>query len=505
MGSTHQNNAHRPFGEPKNLCITPRPICIHCNRSMAILTSGKATIIGLLENYVVVTPHYCCMYKDCPGEIKRKQKKQSRTFIKPDNPFHAPYAAFDYDVQTEVIRLRWQDKHTHKEIVQKLRKNFNIVMDPSAVEPILKIYEITCAKEYRPEFITKIQNNGGIILCIDVMKPIGAKKGILGSHDYATGLTLGAQRMPNGKIDTYILFLTRLKTRIEEELGVKILAVVSDALKEQRRAVEEVFPDSYHCLCHYHFYKLVLKSAKEADSRTITQLRKILRNQSALKKCGQCIDAGEILQPSIAPLKCILEPLVELGKWLRKPKDPCFNSLLFFDRIESITKKLERLINLVDQNKAFLAPCVLRTARILHKAIKSGLDEARPAIIELVRIREHLSTLTDILSSIEESFDLGVERLLNFKKDIESIREKSVCGAIESTVLQDMIKYIATKGKLLMNYRQVPGAPNTNNFQELEFKSIKYILRRILGYSAAKEYLYAHGERILFVNPNEPE
>ena len=76
---------------------------------------------------------------------------------------------------------------------------------------------------------------------------------------------------------------------------------------------------------------------------------------------------------------------------------------------------------------------------------------------------------------------------------------------IESTVLEDMIKYIATKGKLLMNYRQVPGAPNTNNFQELEFKSIKYILRRILGYSAAKEYLYAHGERILFVKPNEPE
>jgi len=505
MGSTHQNNAHRPFSEPKNLCITPRPICIHCNRRMAILTSGKATIIGLHENYVVVTPHYCCIYKDCPGEIKRKRKKKSRTFIKPDNPFHAPYAGFDYDVQTEVIRLRWHDKHTHKEIVQKLRKNFNIVMDPSAVEPILKIYEITCAKEYRPEFIAKIQKNGGIILCIDVMKPIGGKKGVLGSHDYATGLTLGAQRMPNGKEDTYVLFLTRLKTRIEEELGVKILAVMSDALKEQRTAVEKVFPDAYHCLCHYHFYNLVLKSAKEADSHTITQLRKILRNQSALRKFRQCNDAGEILPPFIAPLESILEPLVELGKWQRKPKDPCFNSLLFFDRIASIDKKLERLINLVDHDKASLAPLVLRTARTLHKAIKSGLNDTRPVIIELVRIREHLSALTNILSSIEESFDLGVERLLNFKKDIESIQKKSLCGAIESTVLEDMIKFIATKGKLLMNYRQVPGAPNTNNFQELEFKSIKYILRRILGYSAAKEYLYAHGERILFVKPNEPE
>ena len=505
MGSTHQNNAHRTLGDPKVLNLIPRPVCIYCKRNMAILKTGRATIIGLHENYLVITPHYCCMHEDCPGEIKRKEKKKPRTFIKPDNPFHVPYASYDYDVQTEVIRLRWQDKHTHKEIVQKLKNNFDIVMDPSTVEPILKIYEIACAEEYRPEYVAKIQNNGGIILCIDVMKPIGGKKGILGSHDYLTGLTLGAQRMPNGKEETYILFLKRLKTRIEEELGVKILAVVSDALKEQRKAVEKVFPEVYHCLCHYHFYNLVLKSAKEADSHVITQLRKILRNQTNLRIYRQCADANDEMPSSIVSLECILEPLVELGKWQRKPNDPCFNSLIFFDRITSIDDKLENLIKLIDDNKVELTPSVIRSIRSLHKAIKNGLDNARPIIVELHQIRQHLSTLTNILSSIEESFERGVERLLNFKMDLDTYRENPSCGQIESTVLKDMAKYIATKGKLLMNYRQVPGAPNTNNFQELEFKSIKYILRRILGYSAAKEYLYAHGERILFVNPNEPK
>lgn len=505
MGSTHQNNAHRTLGDPKELNITPRPVCIHCKRSMAILKTSRATIIGLHENYSVITPHYCCMHKDCPGEIVRKRKKKPRTFMKPNNLFHAPYASYDNDVQTEVIRLRWQDKHTQKEIIQKLKNNFDIVMDQSAVEPILKIYEIACAEEYRPEYIAQIQKNGGIILCIDVMKPIGAKKGVLASHDYLTGLTLGAQRMPNGKEETYILFLNRLKRRIEDELGVKILAVMSDALKEQRKAVEKVFPGIYHCLCHYHFYNLVLKSAKEADSQVITQLRKILRNQSRLRMYRQCIDANYEMPSSIAPLESILKPLVELGKWLRKPNDPCFNSLIFFDRITSIDDKLESLIKLIDDNKVELEPLVIRSVRSLHKAIKNGLDNARPVIVELHQIRQHLSTLTNILSSIEESFERGVERLLNFKMNLEIYRENPLCGQIESTVLEDMTKFIATKGKLLLNYRQVPGAPNTNNFQELEFKSIKYILRRILGYSAAKEYLYAHGERILFVNPNEPK
>ncbi|MHA1619263.1 MAG: IS607 family transposase, partial [Promethearchaeota archaeon] len=108
----------------------------------------------------------------------------------------------------------------------------------------------------------------------------------------------------------------------------------------------------------------------------------------------------------------------------------------------NLDRQVERLVEYCHREFGKKAPI-----RVIHE-YGSGLNphrrglwrlsEARPVIIELIRIREHLSALTDILSSIEESFDLGVERLLNFKKDIESIRKKSLCGAIESTELEDM-------------------------------------------------------------------
>ena len=177
--------------------------------------------------------------------------------------------------------------------------------------------------------------------------------------------------------------------------------------------------------------------------------------------------------------------------------------MLFFDRITSIYNKLEKIVKLIATDKVKLTSAEKRIVKSLYEAIKKGLRDATGTINELLRVRQHLSTLTCILSSIEESFECGVKRLINYKWELERNHEQHPCGPIESTVIQELAKYIATKGELLMNYRKVPGAPNTNNFQELEFKTIKYILRRILGYSAAKEYLYAHGERILFVDPKE--
>ena len=65
------------------------------------------------------------------------------------------------------------------------------------------------------------------------------------------------------------------------------------------------------------------------------------------------------------------------------------------------------------------------------------------------------------------------------------------------------MKFVRTKGELLFNYKRVPGAPTTNNDQELFYKQLKHFLRRVVGHAAANVYLLAHGERTVFVNPAE--
>jgi hypothetical protein len=503
MGTTLENNADRLVGIPQILKFDPKPVCTDCGYPMANIKTNISMKVGLKQNYPVYTPHYCCSRKNCPGVLKRKQKGEKRIFLVPPNRFHAPFTDYDYEVQAEVIRLRWQEKKTHGEIIDYLKTHYSITMDPSAVEPILKIYEIGCAEKYRPEMLNKIKKNGGIILCIDVMKPIGGKKGTLAVYDYLTGLAIGSKRLPNGKIKTYKTYLMGIKQRIDKELNVPVKAILSDALKEQRKAIADVFQGVPHCLCHYHFYELVLKPAKEQDSHVVTILRKCLRDQPDLRDYRQFIEEGCSLPKNLEFLKIFLEPLAELSQWKRDPIDPCFISIQLADRLESIANKLEILARALLNKEEHFDSSLLAMVDRLHRSIWDGLDKIADIDHELKRIQAHLPRLAEIMGDLDESFDQGMNRLVFYQKWLESYMKSPYLGPLETAVLKEINKFLITKAPYLMNYRKVEGVPRTNNFEELEFKAIKYILRRTLGYSGAKEYLYAHGERIVFINPKE--
>ncbi|MHA1732180.1 MAG: hypothetical protein ACTSU5_09555, partial [Promethearchaeota archaeon] len=114
--------------------------------------------------------------------------------------------------------------------------------------------------------------NGGVVLTIDGMAPLRGRQGLHVAYDYFTGQTLGAKKLPNQRQDTIAEFLQTIEKRLEAELGVPVLAVVSDALPSQRLAIERVFPGVPHCLCHFHFFNLVLLAPKALDSHVVTQV-----------------------------------------------------------------------------------------------------------------------------------------------------------------------------------------------------------------------------------------
>lgn len=503
MGTTLENNADRPVGTPQILEFDQRPICTYCGNPMANIKTNISMKVGLKHNYPVHTPHFACSRKNCPGVVERKEKRETRIFLVPKNQYHAPYTDFDYEVQAEVIRLRWQEKKTQAEIIEYLKTHYNITMDPSAVEPILKLYEIGCAEKYRPDMLNKIRKNGGVILCIDVIKPIGGKKGTLAVYDYLTGLAIGSKRLPNGKIATYKKYLTFIKQRIDNDLHVPVKGILSDALKEQRKAIADVFPGVPHCLCHYHFFELVLKPAKEQDSHIVTFLRKCLHDQPDLRKYRQILEEGLPLPKNFEFLKIFLDPLAELSQWKRNPIDPCFISIQLADRLESIANKLEILARILTKKEEKYDQSLLAMVNRLQRSIWDGLNKISDIDHEIKRIQAHLPHLAEIMGNLDENYDQGMNRLILFQKWLESYMKSPYVGTLEMGVLKELNKFLITKAPLLMNYRKVEGAPRTNNFEELEFKAIKYFLRRTLGYSGAKEYLYAHGERIVFIHPKE--
>jgi hypothetical protein len=281
------------------------------------------------------------------------------------------------------------------------------------------------------------------------------------------------------------------------------VGIISDALPAQRLAIEKVFPEVPHCLCHFHFYSLVLKKAKIADSSIVTEIRQSLRKLYDLKQFKVALINQTIDKSQYSIIRPFFEIIEELSNWHRKPKDSCFTGLILFARLSDIKDRFLTLSNLIQLKKIKILAHTERVInRILPEIIRI-LDEQKKTQEDLSQITQHLKDIVQILNNSEEKPDIG---LSNIRELVVSLLLK--LNSIEKTseeyeFITALSKYIDTKGDLLFNYRNIEGAPSTNNFTELKFKQLKHLLRRTIGHSAAKEFLFAHGNGIMYINPTE--
>ncbi len=494
MPSALVNNAQRPYGEPQTVDFFTIPTCEVCGRKRAVKTrSPWRTIIDLRENRESRSTYRWCGDPFCPGHA---------VVVSPDHPDVAPKSDYSYDVQAMVCVLRWRDRRTYEEIRAEMKARFDIEMSLNTVENILRIYEIGCADAYQPEYVEKIQANGGVILTIDGMAPLRGKQGLYIAYDYLTGLALGSAKLPNQKQETIAAFLEGVKRRVAEELGVsvKFVGVVSDALPSQRLAIEKVFPGVPHCLCHYHFFNLVLQDPKALDSKLVTRARKVLRALYDIQRYKERrANGGGPVEDDF--VDAILEHAWELSNWRRRRKDPCFTSLELYDRLTGLAGIVHAAVDKLDAGKVVIAQA--KVIRRLDSALQALLAKSAGGVAELTRVHAHLDELSGILGDLDASFKVGLEQLRALRDRLRKARFSPNVGEVERSFVEALMKFVRTKGEHLFNYKKVPGAPTTNNAHELAYKQLKHLLRRVIGHSAANEYLLAHGERLVFVNPGD--
>jgi hypothetical protein len=494
MSSALKSNRDRPFGSSRTVDFDERPLCPWCVTKMKIRDTSKLrTIIDLQENIHIRTRYYRCFTPDCLG--------REQPYTIPPNPYVPPKGDYSYNIYAKVAELRWKHHKTYQEIIDTLKQEHSISICLNTVENMLKIYEIGCAEKYKPYYFEKIKSNGGIILTIDGMAPMKGNKSLYVVYDHQTGLTLAAERLKNQKASTINSFLRRVKQRIDDELDVKVKAIISDALPSQRIAIQQVFPEIPHCLCHYHFYALVLKAPKAIDSNIMTQIRASLRKMYDLKKYLGLKQQKKPYTNYCEFLVEILKILEALSQWKRKPKDPCFSGLLLYSRVSDIYEKMIKAVQLLDKQQI---PCEEeKVVRRIHRDLEKILKENQKNALELTRINESLKKIKKVLSDLDLNYKEGLVQLRKVRDQFRERSRAKNCGECELVFIEAIRKYIRTKIEFLFNYKKVNGAPTTNNSHELQFKQLKHFLRRVIGFSAAKRYLLTHGERIVFVNPKE--
>src|SRR5271157_324843 len=475
---------------------TERPKCKYCGKPMRIETHSKPRMVeGILEDYRHSDAYYRCGQFGCPGT-------KEPLFV-PPSPYVPPGGTYDYEVIAKVNELRWQNHRDYKEIVADMAQQFGIHLCPRTVGDMIKLYEIGCEGIFRPAYLEKVHANGGVIIAIDAIDPLKGKKGFYTAYDALTGMPLGARKLRDGKHGSVEKFLQEVKDRVETEIGVKVLAIISDALPAQRIAVEAVFPGVPHCLCHFHFYNLVLKAPKELDSHLLTGVRAGLRKLADMAKYKAARGTAEPYVPKGSLAGEILESLSGLANWSRKPKDPCFTGLALFERTGEILEVLQAAEAKMNTGEVVIPGTEGKVIRRLCKHVSAIAAGQQDDAAELQRVRAHLAELASMLQDQETSPEAGLERLRALRDKLRKARHDPCHGKAERAFIEAFAKFVRTKGAQLFNYKRVPGAPTTNNMLELRYKQMKHFLRRVVGFAAASVYLLAHGGRLIFVDPAE--
>jgi len=380
---------------------------------------------------------------------------------------------------------------------------YRIKINHSAIEIILKMYEIGCAEKYQPEYLEKIRARGGVLLQVDAMKPLKGRSALYTARDYYTGLVLSSKHLPREGHEEIGAFLKKLKIYLNG-LGISVLGVISDAHRGQLKAIETIFgPKIPHSLCHFHFFKLILLKPKGLDPRVLTTSRNKLRTLHYIKEYRRCFGGNHNVSSETPFVEHVLHDLYTLSNWNPRKKDPTFSGVAYYQRIQGITSVLANCVSDLDKKRVSVDKKAEKIIRKLFSILKGVLNSMKDEIEELTRIQLCVQELSKILEAEEEPAWEGLKRLRKFVDSLDIWKSAATDGSREYEFIVQLQKFVKTKGAKLFAYRLLPNAPRTNNSQEISFKQIKHLLRRTIGYGAAGAYLLAHGERMLFVNPEE--
>lgn len=488
------NFYNRYKGNTYEVDFDPVPLCPHCGRKMKVQARSKPhKVVGKHEDYYVIKVYRRCGNSMCPGSLEKP--------ISPKNPYVMPGYDYDYEVQALICELKYKQCKTNKEIAEYLQKQHDIWIDESSVGNTVKLYEVACSQRYKPEIVEKVKKNGGIILTVDAMEPLKGEPPIYLARDELTGLKILAEKLPNQKEATLEKFHLEVKRRVEDELGVKVIGIMGDAEKEQVAALQKVFPEAKLFSCERHFYQNVLKEPLDVDKHVVVTIRAILRRLGDVKAYKARAPRRK-KEGAVTPfIDKILETISALSNWTRKPRDPAFSGLELRGRLLDVLGIVQKMH--AEVGTGLFTKQEERVIARLKKALEKCSATTSRAGAGLARIKEYLARIKSILDADDEPAEVGLERLRILYEELVKVSVEKKLTKFEKSFIDELGKYIETKGERLFAHRLVKGAPRTNNNHELVHLRLKHLLRRMIGHGAASYYLLEHGSHMIFVDQQE--
>ena len=336
-----------------------------------------------------------------------------------------------------------------------------------------------------------------------------------------------------------ILYADKIKSEHHLSIGailqkVKTLfgvpdAVISDMSQAIRKAVKEVFPDTPHKICHFHFLKNIgielmqeihdrMKRSVKSFRRDLTKTRNEMLEKSGTEKAG--LSNNEINEYDW--FISIIDRINDFERELNAEGFPFdLSCLAFYERCVEINGLLTGILQMQENRNMK----TMQKVNYLNSQIRRYIEYTNSDIKQLKKMNDIFSELENILRPKEKDTALplnwglledgtNVEDMDSKLADLQNRAErKTKYKSITKyelhawkTVFKQLKKYrdalspkIAKEGKIII-------LPKTNNMSEIGFRRTKRKLRMITGNSKLSKQLNDLPAQFFYIeNLEDPE
>ncbi len=245
-----------------------------------------------------------------------------------------PHHEFGLDVIARIGSLRYRQHRSVPEIHQALLER-GVAIAPRTVQGLLHRYEELLALRLADatHLADRLMEQGQVVLALDGLQPHKNQDVLWILRDCLSGEVLLARSLDSMRQDD----LADLLREVKAALPVPILAVVSDAQRPIRLAVQQVLPDVPHQLCQFHYLKEATKPIVAADRAAKTDLKKYVKGVREIERT--------IAGREDATAQTIHGYCVAVRSALSDDGKPPLHlpGLLLHDRLSAIVSSLERV------------------------------------------------------------------------------------------------------------------------------------------------------------------
>jgi len=384
-----------------------------------------------------------------------------------------------------------------------LKQRYGIKISEKTIGTISKRYEVASKLEQVENFSVKFKKNGGIFIGIDTMAPLKGEEKHIVAIDHFTHQTLLVERVRSENTEAHITFQRKLK-KLASHHKIKVLGFMSDDHVAQRKAIRKVWgPEVKHCRCLFHFQKRIMLEAFNLNSKLKTKAKARIRSIYYVKQFREekldPIENSTVWQF----LLDIIKDLAALQEWKNKRNDTDLESIVFYRRLVDIYRLLKSLKRHLSPIAEYSHNEEENRLKLLMKEVKGILNDSRKDYEDLLRIKSYQNELKQIFEAHEDPSQLGLEKLVFFTERLETrLKAGEITCDAERFYIEHLCSFVYDRGESLFQYRDIEDANNTNNTQEMKFKSVKHALRRTQGTATGARYFQQHAKYMLYVNPN---